>query len=264
VTDPIPDDVEQGGLSEAEKRANAVRLAFGGDAGRFEAFCRAIAACAPDVVLLQEATQPDVVAAIASRTGMHEWRASLRQSLAFISREPVALAATYRPRFSRHAFIEVVTAGDGARLFGVHLAALHAAWTERRRVFELRSLLRSVERHQHGFHVLAGDFNTLAPQAELDLRRLPARLRPFVWLSGGRIRWRTIQTAIDAGYVDAYRLHHALAPGHTMPSWSPHVRLGYVFVPQAYADRVRTCEVVTHPDAAAASDHLPVLADFSM
>ena len=80
-------------------------------------------------------------------------------------------------------------------MFGVHLSALHAAWTERRRVFELRSLLRSVERHQHGFHVLAGDFNTLAPTENLDVARLPARLRPFVWLSGGRIRWRTIHSS---------------------------------------------------------------------
>lgn len=33
---------EQGGLAEQEKRENVIRLAFGGDPGRFEAFCRAI------------------------------------------------------------------------------------------------------------------------------------------------------------------------------------------------------------------------------
>jgi exodeoxyribonuclease III len=235
-----------------------------GGAGREEAIARVIAGCAPDVVLLQEATRPDVVENIASRTRMRDWRAYRQQSLAFMSREPVSFAATHRPRFSRHAFIEVAAAGDCARFFGVHLSALHAAWTERRRVFELRSLLRSVGQHQHGFHVLAGDFNTLAPDARLEIDRLPARLRPFVWLSGGRIRWRTIQTALDAGYVDAYRLLHALAPGHTMPAWDPHVRLDYVFVPAAFADRVRSCEVVSHPDVAAASDHLPVFADFNI
>jgi len=46
--------------------------------------------------------------------------------------------------------------------------------------------------------VLAGDFNTLAPGEDLDLKRLPPRLRPFVWLSGGRIRWRTIRERIVA------------------------------------------------------------------
>jgi hypothetical protein len=32
---------EQGGLAEEEKRENVIRLAFGGDRERFEAFCRA-------------------------------------------------------------------------------------------------------------------------------------------------------------------------------------------------------------------------------
>jgi len=102
------------------------------------------------------------------------------------------------------------------RLFGLHLSAVRAAWTERRRVFELRSLLRSIAEHQGGFHVLAGDFNTLAPGEDLDLKRLPPRLRPFVWLSGGRIRWRTIREVVAAGYVDAFRLRHPDDPGLTM------------------------------------------------
>jgi exodeoxyribonuclease-3 len=231
-----------------------------GGVGRVAAIARVVASCAPDIVLLQEATRPDVVEEIARLTGMADPRSYANQSLGFLSRERAACAASHRPRFSRHAFIEVAPAGEAVRLFGVHLSAIHAAWTERRRLMEVRALLRSIAHHQHGFHVLAGDFNTLAPDAQLDLRRLPARLRPFVWLSGGRIRWRVIQTVLDAGYVDAYRSQHALAPGHTMPSWDPHVRLDYVFVPRAFADRIESCEIVTHPDAAAASDHLPVFA----
>jgi endonuclease/exonuclease/phosphatase family metal-dependent hydrolase len=232
-----------------------------GGIGREEPISRVINSCTPDVVLLQEATRPDVVEAIATRTAMTAWGSFARQSLAFLSREPVAPAAFYRPRSSQHAFIEVVVSGERARIFGVHLSAIHAAWTERRRVMELKSLLRSVARHQHGFHVLAGDFNTLGPTERLDVGRLPARLRPFVWLSGGRIRWRAIQTVLDAGYVDAYRLQHALAPGHTMPTSDPHVRLDYVFVPRAFADRVESCDVVVHQDARAASDHFPVFAE---
>jgi exodeoxyribonuclease III len=231
-----------------------------GGVGRAEPIARVIASSGADVVLLQEATRPDVVEAIARLTGLVHWRSYRNQSLAFLSREPVSFAAPHRPRFSRHAFIEVAAAGDRARLFGVHLSALHAAWTERRRLFEVRALLRGIAQHQHGFHVLAGDFNTLAPEDHLDVRRLPPRLRPFVWLSGGRIRWRVIQTVLDAGYVDVYRNQHALAPGHTMPSWDPHVRLDYVFVPRVFADRIEECDVVVHPEAAEASDHLPVFA----
>ncbi len=235
-----------------------------GGVGRVEPLARVIAACTPDVVLLQEATRPAVVEALAAATGMAEWRAFPRQSLGYLSRRPVVHASWHRPRLSHHAFVEVVPAGEQLRLFGVHLSAVHAAWTERRRVYELRALLRSVRLHQAGFHVLAGDFNTLAPGALLDIHRLPLRLRPFVWASGGRIKWRTVQTILDAGYVDAFRLRHPDNPGLTMPAADPHVRLDYAFVPAAYADRVVRCDVVRHPDAARASDHLPIVLDLEV
>jgi endonuclease/exonuclease/phosphatase family metal-dependent hydrolase len=232
-----------------------------GGTGRVPAIAGVISESSPDLVLLQEATRPEVVEQLAARTGMAEWRSFSRQSLAFLSRRPVADASWHRPRLSRHAFIEVVPAGADIRVFGLHLSAVHAAWTERRRTFELQRLLRSIARHQGSFHVLAGDFNTLAPGELLDVAKLPPRLRPFVWLSGGRIKWRTIQRVLDAGYTDAYRLRHYQEIGHTFPTWAPHVRLDYVFVPTAFADRVVSCEVVRHPGAAAASDHFPIVAD---
>ena len=232
-----------------------------GGHGRIDAIANVITAVSPDVVLLQEATDPANVERLASATGMAEGRAFARQSLGFLSRRPVSSYKWIRPRISRHAFIEIVPAGDQMRLFGVHLSAVHAAWTEARRVLELRALLRSVARHQQGFHVLAGDFNTLAPGEELDLTRLPLRLRPFVWMSGGRVRWRTIQTVLDAGYVDAYRLKYPLEPGATLPTSDPYLRLDYVFVPKSYTVRVLDCDVVRHRDAVTASDHFPVVAN---
>jgi exodeoxyribonuclease-3 len=234
-----------------------------GGHGRIDAIANVILAVSPDVVLLQEATDPANVERLASATGMAEGRAFARQSLGFLSRRPVSSYQWIRPRISRHAFIEIVPAGDQMRLFGVHLSAVHAAWTEARRVLELRALLRSVARHQQGFHVLAGDFNTLAPGEELDLTRLPLRLRPFVWMSGGRVRWRTIQTVLDAGYVDAYRLKHPLEPGATLPTSDPYLRLDYVFVPKSYTDRMLDCDIVRHRDAVTASDHFPVVAELN-
>ena len=215
----------------------------------------------PDLVVLQEATDPATVQRLAALTGMAGWGSFRRQSLGFLSREPIAHVSWHRPFVSRHAFIEVVPAGERIRIFGVHLSAVHAAWTEQRRVFELRALLRGVARHQDGFHVLAGDFNTLAPGELLQPSRLPFRLRPFLWSTGGRVRWRTIQTVLDAGYADAYRTKHPGEPGMTMPTWDPHVRLDYVFVPRRFADRVLSCDVVNHAEAREASDHFPVTAD---
>jgi exodeoxyribonuclease-3 len=232
-----------------------------GGRGRSQAIAAVINSCAPDLVMVQEATDPDTLARVAEASGMAEWRSYRRQSLGFLSRRPVVFSQWTRPRFSQHAFIEVVPAGGQVRVFGVHLSAVHAAWTERRRVMELRSLLRAVKTHEPGFHVLAGDFNTVAPDEPLDLTALPLRLRPLVWLSGGRIRWRTIQTVLDAGYVDGYRLKHGAEPGPTLTTANPHVRLDYVFVPQRFAARVVACDRVRHADAVRASDHFPVLAD---
>jgi exodeoxyribonuclease-3 len=241
-------------------RLLSYNIRYGGR-GREEAIAAVIRGCRADLVVFQEATSSAVIERIAGACGMRDWRAYDRQSLGFASRVPVAHAAWHRPRVSRHAFIEIVPEGEALRVFGLHLSAVHAAWTERRRVFELRALLRSIAHHQQGFHVLAGDFNTLPPGEPLDVGRLPFRLRPFVWLSGGRIKWRTVQTILDAGYKDAYRLQHALAPGHTFPTWDPHLRMDYMFVPAPHADRVVSCDVVTGGATVGASDHFPIVAE---
>ena len=49
--------------------------------------------------------------------------------------------------------------------------------------------------------------------------------------------------------------------GYTFPSWAPHVRLDYVFTPTGLSSRIHRCEIVTHPAAPAASDHLPLLVE---
>lgn len=241
-------------------RLLSYNIRYGG-AGREEALASVVRACAPDVVVLQEATRPAVIEQLAAATGMAQWGSRSGESLGFMSRHPVQHVAWHKPRVSRHAFIELVPAGGAWRVFGVHLSAVHAAWTERRRWYELRALLVAIQQHQRGPHVLAGDFNTVAPGEMLDVRELPARLRALVWLSGGRIRWRTIQQVLDAGYRDAFRHLHPDTVGLTFPTWKPHVRLDYVFLPEPFLKRVTRCEVVTGGDTPAASDHFPLLAD---
>jgi exodeoxyribonuclease-3 len=131
-------------------------------------------------------------------------------------------------------------------------------------VRELRAILHAVARHKDDFHVVAGDFNTLAPGEALDLRRLPPRLRAIVWLTGRQIRWETIQIMLDASYVDGYRSLHGRDPGYTFPTGDPHARLDYVFVPFAWSRRLAHCAVVSdHPALAHASDHLPLIAELA-
>jgi exodeoxyribonuclease-3 len=233
-----------------------------GGVGRVGALAAVVTHCAPDVVVLQEAVRPEVVEALAAATGMIAWGAKPNHSLGFMSRVPIAHHRWHQPAASRRAFLEIVPEGGALRIFGVHLTAVHSNWTERRRVRELRAILQGVARHQEGFHLLAGDFNTLAPGEALDLRKLPPRLRAVVWLTGRQIRWETIQIMLDASYIDGYRALHPGDPGYTFPTWDPHVRLDYVFLPLAWSRRLTDCTVVgDHPALAQASDHRPLLAE---
>ena len=241
-------------------RLLSYNIRYGGS-GREMPLAAVIRAAAPDLVIFQEATRPQVIEQLAGDTGLPHWGARRGESLGYMSREPVAHASWHQPRVSRHAFLEIIPASSRWRIFGVHLSAVHAAWTERRRWYELRALLVAIQQHQAGPHALVGDFNTLAPGELFDFRRLPARLRALVWLSGGKIRWRTIQTVLDAGYTDAFRHRQPDLVGYTFPTWDPHVRLDYLFVPRSFVDRVRSCEVFTDGEVRSASDHCPLRAE---
>jgi exodeoxyribonuclease III len=242
-------------------RLLSYNIRYGG-VGRVPALARVINAVEPDVVVLQEATRPDVLAQLAGATGMKAWAGQPDHSVAFMSRIEIAHHEWHRPAASRRAFLEIVPAGNSFRIFGVHLSAVHSNWTERRRVRELRGVLAAIEQHQHGFHVVTGDFNTIAPGETLDLGKLPPRLRAVVWLTGREIRWETIQNMLDAGYVDGYRALHPEDPGFTFPAADPHVRLDYAFMPTSFAPRLNGCAVVKDaPGVTAASDHFPLLAE---
>lgn len=235
-----------------------------GGAGREAALAAVIRNTSPDLVVFQEASKPAVIQTLAAETGMTQYGSRSGDSLGFMSRIPVTRFEWHRPRVSRHAFLEIALAGTPWRVFGVHLSAVHAAWTEQRRMFELRALLQEIRREQPGPHALVGDFNTLAPGELLDIRKLPHRLRALVWLSGGKVRWRTIQAVLDAGYADVFRNLHPDLVGNSFPTWDPHARLDYLFVPAPYLAAARACAVVTATPTPDASDHFPLAAELDV
>jgi exodeoxyribonuclease-3 len=66
---------------------------------------------------------------------------------------------------------------------------------------------------------------------------------------------------LDANYLDGFRLLHKDDKGYSFPTWDPHLRLDYLFVPAAFASRLKYCEVISQPpEVAKASDHFPLLA----
>jgi exodeoxyribonuclease-3 len=233
-------------------------IRFGG-LGREARLAKVISKVSPDLVVFQEATRPEVIEKLAHETGMPVWAAKRKHSIGFISRLEVAEHLWHYPHKARHSFLEIVLAESEARIFGLHLSHRFSRWDESRRTREIRALLQAIAAHQHGFHVLVGDFNTLAPGELLDVQRMPAWIRALVWLSGRDIQRETIQTMIDAGYLDGYRLLHQ-EKGYTFPVWDPHVRLDYIFLPGHSVDRIKSCEVISDEIALKASDHFPLLA----
>ncbi len=108
----------------------------------------------------------------------------------------------------------------------------------------------------------AAQFGQVTRVTDRSLTHDTVRLRWLVWLSGGSIRWATVETMLEARYVDAYRCLHADERGFTFPSTDPHIRLDYAFVPAAFAARLKGCRIVNDSLAAAASDHLPMVVEW--
>ncbi|HVC41473.1 MAG TPA: endonuclease/exonuclease/phosphatase family protein [Candidatus Saccharimonadales bacterium] len=81
-------------------------------------------------------------------------------------------------------------------------------------------------------------------------------------------RW-TIERLRKEGYVDCYRQVHPRARGLTCATWQLSARVDYIFATDDLAAHVLGADVVggrtwPDPDAAVASDHYPVLAEFSV
>jgi endonuclease/exonuclease/phosphatase family metal-dependent hydrolase len=236
-------------------------IRFGGRR-REQQLAEVIRAVNPDLVIFQEAIDPEVIKSLAGETGLPFWAARREHSIGYISRLETSHHEWHYPAGAKHSFLEIAIKGSEARIFGLHLSSMFSKWGERRRVREIRALLKSIEKHQQGFHVLVGDFNTLAVGELLDVRRMPPWIRGLIWLSGRDIQRETIQIVRDAQYLDGYRFLHPNDKGYTFPVWDPHLRLDYVFVPETFAKRLLGCEVVAHlPVATSASDHFPLLAE---
>jgi len=246
-------------------RVMSYNIRFGG-LGREHALAEVIKRAHPDLVVFQEAIHPAVIERLSGMTGFPYWAARANHSIGYLSRNQIAYHEWHYPAGARHSFLEIVPEGNQVRVFGLHLSARFSKWDERRRAREVRSLLEGIKRHQDGFHVVVGDFNTLAPGEVLELNRLPGWIRALIWISGRKLQRETIQLMLDSAYVDGFRKFHKEVKGYTFPTWDPHVRLDYIFVPAGFSDQLVNCDVIAEPKplVTAASDHCPLLSEISV
>ncbi|MGH7723726.1 MAG: endonuclease/exonuclease/phosphatase family protein [Candidatus Dormibacteria bacterium] len=296
-----------------------------------------------DVITLQEVSNPEFAEQLARALDMELVVGAASDgsgiNLAVLTRLPVRRWRnhTHRGRMLRSHLETVLTTG-GTHVSELHLHSVHLAARfgerkkgEERRRRELDALLGDLAEASEAPHLIAGDFNSLAPGDHLEataffarmaeLRRARVLVRqanglvapmrvgedeavdeawlragvdprldvgipvlPFVVypltallprsravdrLLGGTIERGTVARLLDSGYVDCFRRLHPRAHGYTCATWMPAARIDYVFADPVMAARLGRCEVVggrRWPDreAAIASDHHPVVAEFAV
>lgn len=149
---------------------------------------------------------------------------------------------------------------DGRTPFSVYTTHLDHL-SEAVRVQQLTALLQWTGRDRARPHILLGDLNALAPA---DFQADPAALDAlkasphFGRLAGQGME--LIPRLLRRGYVDA----QAADPQPTFPAERPLVRIDYICLSAPLAPALRWCRPWITDETAAASDHLPVLAEIDL
>jgi endonuclease/exonuclease/phosphatase family metal-dependent hydrolase len=259
-------------MAAVKMRLLTYNILKGGE-GREAEIVEVIRAAAPDVVVVPEVRGVERFWRIAAALGMAphlaEGRGRIPLRVGLLSRLPILSFRTLHLWPVWPGCIEAtVQPADGFPLtvYGVHLAAYYPWFLEWWRARQVRALLRHVRRTAPGDrHLLAGDFNAVAPGDRVSLAGAPLWVRTQTWFQLGRLPRRALKPLLDAGYVDCFREMHPQEDGFTLPSTGPQVRLDYVFAAPPLAGALSGCRVVTEPAvAASASDHLPVMAEFGL
>jgi len=241
-------------------RLVSYNIRFGG-LGRRTAIRDVLGALDPDLVVLQEATDPATVEWIADALDFATVAAERSRSVAAIARRPIRDVRWHHSRPGR-SFLELRLPDQRLRVFAVHLSSGLSRRGERRRQLEAAALLTAAaEPGPAADTLIVGDLNAVAPGDGLSVRRLPTWIRILLRFDGG-IRTEVMTELLGAGYVDAFRVLHPTDPGETMPSVDPSVRLDYLLMSSGAMQRVSQCAPaeLDRTLLVRASDHLPLTA----
>jgi endonuclease/exonuclease/phosphatase family metal-dependent hydrolase len=223
---------------------------------------------APDVIAIQEANSQGNVAALARELGMElvYGEADTRYSVAWLSRLPILCAENHRRPVFRKTLLEIEVEWHGAplRLFNVHLRAKLACEEQRAaEVAAILDILAPLQGKQSQPHLLVGDCNTIHPDDVFTpVDACPPGIAERV-RQGYAAPRLAIARLLAAKYADCYRARHPERSGYTFATRLPVSRIDYIFASPQMAERLRGCDVVTSSEAAAASDHFPLWADFA-
>jgi exodeoxyribonuclease III len=244
---------------EAIVKVLSYNIHDGGD-GRLPEIAALIRRQRPDAVALLEANSRPNTERLAHDLGMQLafGEANCACHVAWLSRWPIRRWENHRHPALAKTLLECEVAWDGAplRLFATHLASRHDLPVPADEVSLILGLLAPLVEQPH---LLVGDFNALHPADPV------GDPPPGVTKRGEAVEGtprRAIQQLVDAGYVDCFRACNAREPGYTYPSDAPWLRLDYLFASPLLARCLSSCNVVRETEAAYASDHCPIWAEF--
>jgi endonuclease/exonuclease/phosphatase family metal-dependent hydrolase len=242
---------------------------WNGGRDREQAICQVIQAANPDVVIVQEITNPMVLERIADTLGMDYYltpKPDWWHKVGLLSRLPVLAWCTFPAGWGwRHCLEATLQLPNQQQLtvYGIHLLPYFPFFFEGWRRLDLQLLIRQIQQTTEEAHILAGDFNATTGHHHHNLNNQPRHFGANMWSQLRRIWGHSVKPLATAGYVDCFRTFQPHEAGFTLPATRPAVRLDYIFASPALATRLKSCHVVLEPEAVrVASDHLPVIAEF--
>jgi len=229
-----------------------------GGNGRLDAIHGVLSRSRADVIALQEVTSQANLVDIANRLGM-EWVFDEAQNgyhLAWLSQQPIRRSINHRsPALARALLeIEIDWAGTPVSLFAAHLTSRHDRQLP---LDEIGLIVRQMEIAGGNPHLLVGDFNALAPGDPVGTP--PDGVVPRGDALPGASR-KVIDHLLESRYTDCFRQLHPTSPGFTYLSWTPWLRLDYMFASPQLAELLHHCQIIPSSETLDASDHLPLLA----
>lgn len=257
---------------------NILKGGLGADAAtpRTPLLLRVLQSAAPDLLVLNECNgferdQQSGLRAYGQALAMsgHLARASSGYHVALFTRNAeVSELAVHAEGFAHVALSARVRLGDYRLLL---LAAHLDPFSPQQRLQEARGLLAlraRLERPDEEI-LLLGDLNALSPRDTpgLALMTWSARYRARHGIEAGRVDTAAVQALERAGLVDLVAEQGGSRPTRpTAMYWKkdvPAQRVDYLFGSPGLVDRLTGAQVIDTETTQAASDHLPVLVDFS-
>jgi endonuclease/exonuclease/phosphatase family metal-dependent hydrolase len=244
-----------------------------GGEGRADPLAEVILAQRPDIVALVEADQSSVVERIAHRAHMDFIHATGgKKGAALLSRWPIQQTIDHtlllKGQTIPKSLLEASILEPGGRewiIGALHLTAHAGEESEREREKEIATVLQVFKRYCDSDtpHLLVGDFNSNAPDQQIDPEKCKPATRKAWHDNGGHIPRRVVQTILDHGYLDTLRSvnpQRARTDGSFSTQY-PGQRVDYVYTHGIPSGKIKHAWIEQDRLARCASDHFPIGAE---